>query len=137
MQTTLLFVGVILGSPAFGWFSDHLGRRILPMIVGAIFSLAVMLVLLYVPDLKITSNYYLILFGGVCDQFASVKLSNHCGINPIALTSTAVSVDSIYHYVKRCVMPTVFWLDFRNELGWHNNRWYPHFIQHKTFYMPC
>lgn len=32
--TTLFFVGVIIGSPIYGWFSDYIGLRRLPMIIG-------------------------------------------------------------------------------------------------------
>ena len=32
--TTLFFVGVIFGSPAFGWLSDAMERRVFPMILG-------------------------------------------------------------------------------------------------------
>src|SRR3989338_5225404 len=47
--TSLLFLGSILGCPAAGWFSDYIGYRRRPMILGAIFSFVVILAFLYLP----------------------------------------------------------------------------------------
>jgi len=45
----LLFLGAIFGSPIFGWLSDVMRRRKLPMYLGGILSLAVMLMIMYLP----------------------------------------------------------------------------------------
>src|SRR5205823_1769138 len=37
--TTIFFLGLLFGSAAFGWISDRIGRRILPMVIGAVLSL--------------------------------------------------------------------------------------------------
>lgn len=51
---SLLFVGGIAGSLFFGWYSDHLGRRKLPMVIAGIGAPAAMTALLYLPDLPLT-----------------------------------------------------------------------------------
>ncbi len=45
--TTMLFVGIIIGSPLLGWLSDRIKRRRLPMIIGAIISLLIILIIIY------------------------------------------------------------------------------------------
>lgn len=45
--TTMLFVGIIIGSPILGWISDRIKRRRLPMIIGAIISLLIILIIIY------------------------------------------------------------------------------------------
>jgi sugar phosphate permease len=45
--TTMLFVGMIIGSPLLGWISDRIKRRRLPMIIGAIISLLIILIIIY------------------------------------------------------------------------------------------
>lgn len=45
----MLFLGAMLGGPVLGFFSDKLGRRLLPMKLGAITSLMIVLGILYAP----------------------------------------------------------------------------------------
>ena len=45
----LLFLGAIFGSPAFGWISDLMKKRKLPMYIGGVLSLIVMLMIMYLP----------------------------------------------------------------------------------------
>ncbi len=92
--TTLFFFGIILGSPFFGWISDYMGRRVLPMIFGAIISLAVILVLLYVP---VSFAAVLVLFFLVGFVTSSQVLSypTIAELNPTSLTSSAISIISV------------------------------------------
>jgi sugar phosphate permease len=50
---SLLFLGGIAGSLFFGWYSDYLGRRKLPMVQAGIGALAAMTCMLYVPGLPL------------------------------------------------------------------------------------
>jgi sugar phosphate permease len=50
---TFLFVGGIAGSLFFGWVSDFLGRRKLPMVLAGVGALATMAGLLYLPGLPL------------------------------------------------------------------------------------
>jgi MFS family permease len=43
----MLFLGAMLGGPLIGFFSDRLGRRLLPMKLGALVSLLIVLFILY------------------------------------------------------------------------------------------
>lgn len=45
----MLFFGAMLGGPLFGFFSDKLRLRLLPMKLGALFSLLTVLCILYAP----------------------------------------------------------------------------------------
>ena len=45
--TTVLFAGTIIGSPIAGWISDKLKLRKLPMLFGALISLAIILWIIY------------------------------------------------------------------------------------------
>lgn len=93
--TAALFLGVIFGSPIYGWFSDHLGRRVLPMMVGAVISFIVVIALMYISGLSL---HILILLFFLIGFFTSSQVLSYptiAELNPIALTSTAVSVDSM------------------------------------------
>jgi len=50
---SLLFLGGIAGSLFFGWCSDYLGRRKLPMVMAGLGALATMAGLLYLPGLPV------------------------------------------------------------------------------------
>lgn len=93
--TTMFFLGVIFGSPAFGWFSDHIGRRVMPMILGAILSLIIILILMYVPNLSLFSIIVLFFSIGFVTSSQVLSYPAVAELNPIALTGTAVSVCSV------------------------------------------
>lgn len=45
----MLFLGSIIGGPLLGWLSDKIGQRVLPMKLSALFSLWIMLAIMYAP----------------------------------------------------------------------------------------
>lgn len=93
--TMMVFVGTIIGSPVVGWFSDRIGRRRLPMILGAIISLVIMLAIMYLPNLGFTS--LLLLFLGL-GFFTSAQIVSYPAIaesNPKNLTGTSTGLASI------------------------------------------
>lgn len=117
--TTMFFVGVIFGSPAFGWFSDHIGRRVLPMIIGAILSLGVMLVLMYMPNLSLTEIIGLFFLIGFVTSSQVLSYPAIAELNPPTLTSTAVSVDSISIMVSGAIFQPFFgWI---MQLHWDHS----------------
>jgi len=91
---TLFFIGTILGAPAFGWFSDKIGRRILPLIIGAFLSLLVMLALMLIPHLSFVAIISLFFLMGlvICSQVIIYPLVTE--LNPPSLTATALGFAS-------------------------------------------
>ncbi len=106
--TTMFFVGVIFGSPTFGWFSDRIGRRVLPMIVGAILSLGVMLVLMYAPNLTLNELIALFFLIGFVTSSQVLSYPAIAELNPSSLTSTAVSIASISIMVSGAIFQPFF-----------------------------
>ncbi|EKD70888.1 MAG: hypothetical protein ACD_46C00343G0002 [uncultured bacterium] len=109
--TTLFFVGVIVGSLVYGWISDHIERRVLPMIVGAILSIMVMLILMFVPNLSLSVLIILFFLIGLVTSSQVLTYPTIAELNPIYLTSTAVSIDSICIMISGFIVPPFFgWL---------------------------
>lgn len=109
--TTLFFVGVIFGSLMYGWVSDHIERRVLPMLVGAILSLIVVGVLMYVPNLSLVSIITLFFLVGFVTSSQVLTYPLIAELNPIYLTSTAVSIDSLCIMASGFIVPPFFgWL---------------------------
>ncbi len=114
--TTMFFVGIIFGAPAFGWFSDRIGRRVMPMLIGAVVSLAVFSVLMFVPDLSLSTLIFLFFAIGFVTSSQVLSYPTIAELNPIALTSTAVSVDSVTIMVSGAIAQPFFgWI---MELHW-------------------
>lgn len=109
--TTIFFVGVIFGCPLFGWFSDRIERRVRPMVIGAILSLIVMSILMYVPSLSFWSIMTLFFLIGLVTSSQVLTYPTIAELNPIYLTSTAVSIDSICIMASGFIVPPFFgWL---------------------------
>ncbi len=109
--TTMFFVGVIFGSLAFGWFSDYIERRVLPMIIGAILSLSVIGIMMYVPGLSMWTLIFLFFLIGFVTSSQVLTYPAIAELNPIYLTSTAVSIDSLCIMASGFLVPPFFgWL---------------------------
>lgn len=114
--TTLFFVGVILGSPFFGWVSDRIGRRVLPMLVGAVVSLVVILALMYLPDLSFSAVMFLFFLIGFVTSSQVLSYPLIAELNPITLTSTAISIVSMTIMISGVICQPLFgWM---MQLNW-------------------
>jgi MFS family permease len=109
--TTLFFVGVIIGSLTYGWISDHLERRVLPMIIGAILSLVVIVILMGSLELSLSALIILFFLIGFVTSSQVLTYPTIAELNPIYLTSTAVSIDSMCIMISGFIFPPFFgWL---------------------------
>lgn len=109
--TTIFFVGVILGSLAYGWVSDFLGRRVLPMIVGAVLSFIVMCMMMMIPDLSLEALVTLFFLTGFFTSSQVLSYPLIAEINPGYLTGTALSIDSLCIMASGFIVPGLFgWL---------------------------
>jgi len=87
--TSFIFIGTIIGSPVIGWLSDRMTYRKAPMIVCALLSLAIILAIMYLPQITEFSGILLFFALGF---FASSQVLGYPVIaesNPPALTGTA------------------------------------------------
>lgn len=124
--TTMFFIGVTLGSPAFGWFSDRIGRRVLPMIIGAVLSIIVVLFLMMVPNLSLYSLMFLFFLIGFVTSSQVLTYPTVAELNPHFLTSTAVSIESV------CIMVSGF--IFQPFFGWVMQRGPHHIVNGDIIY---
>ncbi|MFU8797653.1 MAG: MFS transporter [Gammaproteobacteria bacterium] len=92
--TMMLYIGMIIGSPAVGFFSDAIGRRLFPMLIGAVVSLALILSVYF---MKLGVNQLLILFF-LLGFFSSVQTLGYSFVaenNPISITASAVGFATV------------------------------------------
>lgn len=67
--SSMVFIGIAIGGPVTGWFSDRIGRRKPVIIAGSFLTLGVLLVILYVPISFFTMTILLLLLGLLCSEY--------------------------------------------------------------------
>lgn len=90
--STMIFIGTIFGSPIMGWFSDCVGKRKWPMIVGGFLSLITVMPIIEFPQLGFISLMVLFFLLGF---FASSQVISYALIpesNSRVVTATALSL---------------------------------------------
>lgn len=110
----MLFIGAIMGGPIFGWVSDKMGRRVLPMKVGAMSALMVILAILYVP-VSVGGMKILFFLLGFTTASQVISYALVAESNPPEMTATALSMISIMTQGGYIVYQNLF----SNLLIWH------------------
>lgn len=108
--TSMLFVGMIVGSPLLGWFSDRIGRRRRPMIIGAIISLLIILLIIYVPNLSFSGYLITFFLLGFIISSQNIGYPLVAESNPPALTGTAMGLASTLIMAGGLTQPLFGWL---------------------------
>ncbi|OAI48839.1 hypothetical protein AYO45_00770 [Gammaproteobacteria bacterium SCGC AG-212-F23] len=96
---SMVFLGWAIGSPLWGWFSDYIHKRILPILVSAILALIMICIVLYLPHTSVIGvSIELFLFGlfcsaqilifAICREISSLKIVG----TAIALTNMMVMI---------------------------------------------
>jgi sugar phosphate permease len=89
---TTMFVGAALGSPCFSMFSDQMKRRNFPMLMGAIASLVIYSIILFVPNIPFSLMYVLFFAAGFTYTAKSLSFTSICEIMPQSSSAVAVGV---------------------------------------------
>lgn len=115
--TSMLFFGMILGSPFFGWFSDYMKLRKMPMYVGSITCFFLVLILLFGPKLGSMSAHVLFFLIGFTSAAQVLGYPVISESNPQKITGTALSLASliIMGVGYGLALPFVGWL---LDLSW-------------------
>ncbi|MCX7121902.1 MAG: MFS transporter [Gammaproteobacteria bacterium] len=93
--TSMLFIGLVIGSPVIGWISDFISYRKMPMIVGAIASIAVIFAIMYIPNLSFDALLFLFFALGFVISAQILGYPLIAESNPNMLTGTAEGLASV------------------------------------------
>lgn len=93
--TSMLFFGMIVGSPFFGWLSNYMHQRRLPMVLGSSACLALVLILLYIPITNVMVLFVLFFAMGFTSAAQVLGYPAISENNSPDLTATALSLASI------------------------------------------
>lgn len=89
IMVSMIFFGWAVGGPLYGWISDNIGRRKLPMGFAALSTLIIMVAIMYAPVDRIGMQILMFLLGA-CSSGFILAFSIVREINPLALTGTAI-----------------------------------------------
>ena len=95
LVSSMIFFGMIIGSPAFGWVSDRLKRRRMPMVVGAITLVVIIIVIMTMKTLSVNALIALFFLLGF---FAGAQIITYAVIvevNPHHITAASESLASV------------------------------------------
>lgn len=106
-----IWIGVGIGSPLFGWWSDRIGKRRLPLMISASIGIVMAFSMLYTPHMPwwLMSVVLFLLGVGGSGQSLSFAVSRdnnppHLAATAVALTNTAVVMGGVI------LQPLVGWL---------------------------
>lgn len=114
--TSAMFVGWGAGAPIFGWFSDRIGLRRLPFVVGVAVCLVSIAAIVYLPALPVTAVTalsFLCGFGGSAQILAFATAREQ---NPPSQSGTCIGVvNGMVTSAGALYQPLTGWL---LDLGW-------------------
>lgn len=116
---SLIWVGIGIGSPLLGWFSDRIESRRKALIISALLGLVASLAILYVPNLPY-SWAPVILFiyglgaGGQTVSFAVVKENN-----PPELVGTASGFNNLAVLIGGAIFQPLVGYVLQHSTSWH------------------
>ena len=113
---SLVLVSYAVATPLLGWWSDRIGRRKLPMMVGACTTLAAMMALIYGPRWPLPVAYILCFATGIgiSAMFLAMSVGREHG--PPGATGTVVGIINMsIMFVGAVFQPLIGWL---LDLNW-------------------
>lgn len=119
--TSMLFLGLILGSPLFGWISDKLSVRRMPMIVGALICLALVFAIMYWPHASYAALMTLFFLFGLAVSSQIISYAVVAEANPEPLIGAGEGVASFLIMAGGFLIPVFSRL---LDIDWHH-----HFVQ--------
>ncbi len=88
---SMLFVGMIFGAPFFGWFSDKIGSRKTPMLIGSFLCLIFVSILIVFTHFSMSFLYALFFIVGFTSGAQVLGYTIVSESNPFSISGTALS----------------------------------------------
>lgn len=92
---SLIFFGFIAGAPVMGFISDYMGRRKLPMLLGATGAAIIMMVILYMPGLTAMHLNFLMFLLGLMYSAQCIVFAVGRELSPNEAAGTAMAMTNM------------------------------------------
>ncbi len=103
--TSMIFLGCAIGAPLWGWFSDWLKLRRVPIVVGAAGAAIIISLLLYVHNLPAMAVYLLLLIFGFLSSVQILVFAIAREVSPIKISGTAIGLLNMLVMIGGLVFP--------------------------------
>lgn len=105
-----IFIGLAIGCPITGWFSDFICRRRPVMLATAIVSLIFMSCALYIPNLPVSLLFVLLFLYGIANAGFATSYAVAGEINPRRVAGTSLGFANMASVlVGACFQPIIGW----------------------------
>lgn len=104
---SMLFIGTIVGSPIAGWISDRMGSRRIPMAIGAVLSIVVVFIIMYVPALSYVQLLLLFFLLGLITSSQVIAYPLMAESNPKAFTGAAIGLGTMICVLSGAILQPV------------------------------
>ena len=117
-MSSMIWLGIGIGSPLLGWISDLLRSRRLALAISSTLGLVATIYLLYVPGVEMNSMYAVLFIlglgaGGQTVSFAVVKDNN-----PPELVGTASGFNNLAVLIGGAVFQPLVGVFLHHSAGW-------------------
>lgn len=115
---SMIWIGIGIGSPTFGWLSDRLCSRRLILGVSAFLGLIATTILLYAEGVSISSMYFVLFLFGVGASGQSVSFAVVTENNPARLVGTASGFNNLCVLIGGAVFQPLVGVILHNSSDW-------------------
>lgn len=92
---SMIWIGIGIGSPLLGWFSDKISSRRFALGLSAILGLIASIIVFYVPNVSMLSMYFLLFIFGMGSSGQSISFASINENNPAHLVGTASGFNNL------------------------------------------
>jgi sugar phosphate permease len=92
---SMVFLGWAVGSPIWGWFSDFIQSRCMPLMIGTVSSLALVCVLLYVPHLPVPLIFVVLFLFGLLSSAQILVFAISHEVSKMKIAGTAIALTNM------------------------------------------
>ena len=115
VYVSIIWIGIAIGSPIAGWWSSHINRRCLPMIICSIIGLISSIIVIYGGTLHpwlmsialfflgVSASSQVIAFGAVLDNNRDEVMGTAVGFNNMAVISGGVLLQPLVGFILEAV----------------------------------
>lgn len=113
---SMIFLGWAIGGPFWGWFSDIIHRRCMPIIIASVIALFLSCFILYFPNLSLVELYILLFTFGLLSSVQILVFSICREATPIKIAGTAIALTNTFVMVGGNLFQPV--IGKLLDLGW-------------------
>lgn len=105
--SSMIWVGIGVGSPLLGWWSDHIGKRCLPLAMSAGLGVVASLCILYLPGVPLPLMYVLMFLYGMAASGQATCFGVVKDINEHHVVGTAIGFNNMAVVAGGAVFPVL------------------------------